>query len=106
MQRAFQRANRRRNRRVHIRQGSRHHPRRKREIGSLERRTNVPVAQRERAEENRAYVRRLLWEREPEFAAALAAVERSFSCPPCPGERDQDDDRASHLRIGVAPTAG
>ena len=83
-----------------------HHPRRNREIGSLERRTNVPVAQRERAEENRAYVRRLLWEREPEFAAALAAVERSFSCPPCPGERDQDDDRASHLRIGVAPTAG
>jgi hypothetical protein len=73
-----------------------HHPRRNREIGSLERRTNVPVAQRERAEENRAYVRRLLWEREPEFAAALAAVERSFSCAPYPGERDQDDDRASH----------
>jgi hypothetical protein len=63
-----------------------YHPRRNREIGSLERRTNVPVAQRERAEENRAYVRRLLWEREPEFAAALAAVERSFSCPPCPDE--------------------
>ena len=67
-----------------------------RETSFLERRTNVPVAQRERAEENRAYVRRLLWERQPEFDAALAAVERSFSCATCPGERDQDDDRASH----------
>jgi hypothetical protein len=73
-----------------------HHSRRHRETSFLERRTNVPVAQREQAEENRAYVRRLLWEREPEFAAALAAVERSFSCAPYPGERDQDDDRASH----------
>jgi hypothetical protein len=71
------------------------HPRRNREISFLERRTNVPVAQRERAEENRAYVRRRLWEREPEFAAALAAAERSFSCPVCSGERNQDDDRAS-----------
>jgi hypothetical protein len=71
------------------------HPRRNRETSFLERRTNVPVAQRERAEENRAYVRRLLWEREPEFAAVLAAVERSFSCPVCSGERNQDDDRAS-----------
>jgi hypothetical protein len=73
-----------------------HHPRRNREISFLERRTNVPVAQREQAEENRAYVRRLLWERQPEFAAALAAVERSFSCPACPGERNQHDHRASH----------
>ena len=72
-----------------------HHPPRNREISFLERRTNVLVAQRERAEENRAYVRRLLWERQPEFAAALAAAERSFSCPACPGERDHDDDRAS-----------
>jgi hypothetical protein len=72
------------------------HPHRNRETSFLERRTNVPVAQRQRAEENRAYVRRLLWEREPEFAAALASVERSFSCPACPGERNQDDDRASH----------
>jgi hypothetical protein len=70
------------------------YPHRNRETSFLERRTNVPVAQRERAEENRAYVRRLLRERQPEFAAALAAVERSFSCPACPGERDQDDDRA------------
>jgi hypothetical protein len=72
-----------------------HHPRRNREISFLERRTNVPVAQRERAEENRAYVRRLLWEREPEFAAALASAERSFSCPACPGEQNQHDDRTS-----------
>ena len=50
----------------------------------------------ERARQNRAYVRKLLQERQPEFAAALAAVERSFSCAACPGERDQDDDRASH----------
>ena len=72
------------------------HPRRNRETICLERRTNVPVAQRERAEENRAYVRRLLWERQPEFAAVLAAAERSFSCPVCSAEPDQDDDRASH----------
>lgn len=57
-----------------------------------------PVAQSERAEENSAYVRRLLWERQPEFAAALASVEHSFfSCPAGPGKRNQDDDRASDL---------
>jgi len=78
-----------------------HHPRRNPEISFLERRTNVPVAQRERAEENRAYVRRLLWERQPEFATALAAVEHSFSCPACPGEGDQDDGRASHDRASA-----
>jgi hypothetical protein len=72
-----------------------HHPRGNREISFPERRSNVPVAQSERAEENRAYVRRLLWEREPEFAAALASAEHSFSCPACSGERNQDDDRAS-----------
>ena len=55
------------------------------------------VIQSERAEENSAYVRRLLRERQPEFAAALASVEHSFSCPACPGKRDQDDDRASDL---------
>jgi hypothetical protein len=41
--------------------------------------TSLPKIQR--AEENRAYVRRLLWERESAFAAALAAAERDFSCP-------------------------
>jgi len=34
----------------------------------------------QRARENRAYVRKLLIEREPEFAAALAAAERYISC--------------------------
>jgi hypothetical protein len=56
-----------------------------------------PVAQSERAEENCAYVRRLLRERQPEFAAALASVEHSFSCPAGPGKRNQDDDPASDL---------
>ena len=43
----------------------------------------------QRAKENRAYVRRLLSTRQPAFAAALAAVERDFSCPVCPcGQRD------------------
>jgi len=69
------------------------HPRRNPGDQLLERRTNVPIALSERAEENRAYVRRLLWEREPEFAAALASVEHSFSCPACVGEQNQHDDR-------------
>lgn len=33
-----------------------------------------------RAEENRAYVRMLLWQREPTWAAALALGGRDFSC--------------------------
>jgi hypothetical protein len=56
-----------------------------------------PMAQSEQAEENSAYVRRLLGKRQPEFAAALASVEHSLSCPACPGKRNQDDDRASDL---------
>ena len=55
------------------------------------------IARSERAGENSAYVRRLLRERQPEFAAALASVEHSFSCRACPAKRDQDDDRASDL---------
>jgi hypothetical protein len=55
------------------------------------------MATSKRAQENSAYVRRLLRERQREFAAALAAVEYSFSCPAGPGKRDQDDDRASEL---------
>jgi hypothetical protein len=38
----------------------------------------------QRAQENRAYVRRLLSKRQPAFAAALAAAERDFSGPACP----------------------
>lgn len=41
----------------------------------------------QRAQQNRAYVRRLLWQRQPAFAAALAAalaaVEEDFICPAC-----------------------
>ena len=55
------------------------------------------MATSKRAQENRAYVRRLLRERQPEFAGALAAVEDSFSGPAGPGRRDRDDDRASEL---------
>jgi hypothetical protein len=60
--------------------------------------TRDSILKSKRAEENRAYVRRLLWQRQPEFAAALASVERNFSCPAGPGQRrDHDDDRASDL---------
>lgn len=34
--------------------------------------------------ENRRYVRRLLCEKQPVFAAALESVERGLSCPCCP----------------------
>jgi hypothetical protein len=37
----------------------------------------------ERAQENRAYVRRLLREKQPEFAAALESAVRQLSCPIC-----------------------
>jgi hypothetical protein len=46
-----------------------------------------------RARENSAYVRKLLSEREPEFAAALAAAERYISRSFRPGgDEDPDDD--------------
>jgi surface antigen len=44
----------------------------------------------QRARENSAYVRKLLSEREPEFAAALAAAERYISWSSRPGG---DEDR-------------
>ena len=34
-----------------------------------------------RAHENRAYVRELLWKREPAFASELATAEQDFPCP-------------------------
>jgi hypothetical protein len=47
----------------------------------------------QRARENSAYVRKLLREREPEFAAALAAAERYISWSFLPGgDEDRDDD--------------
>jgi hypothetical protein len=41
-------------------------------------------AKAQRARENRAHVRVLLWKRQPAFAAGLAAAERDLSCPACP----------------------
>jgi hypothetical protein len=38
----------------------------------------------QRAYENRAYARELLWKREPAFAAELATAEQDFPCPACP----------------------
>jgi hypothetical protein len=40
----------------------------------------------DQARENREYVRRLLKEKQPGFAALLEPVERLL-CPMCPGER-------------------
>ncbi len=40
----------------------------------------------QRAWENSAYVRVLLWQRQPELAAALAAAEQYFSGPCCPAQ--------------------
>jgi hypothetical protein len=45
-------------------------------------RTSLTKAQR--ARENSAYVRTLLWQRQPELAAALAAPEQYFPGPCCP----------------------
>jgi hypothetical protein len=42
-------------------------------------------AKAQRARENGAYVRVLLWKRQPAFAAALAAAEQDLSCPACTG---------------------
>ena len=42
--------------------------------------TQILAAKAKRAKENRAYVRMLLWQREPSWAAALALAERDFSC--------------------------
>jgi hypothetical protein len=38
----------------------------------------------QQARENRAYVRMLLWQRQPAFAAALSAAEQYVSCPADP----------------------
>jgi hypothetical protein len=46
--------------------------------------SQTSLVRAERAEENRAYVRMLLWQRQPAFATALAAAERYFSCSACP----------------------
>ena len=41
----------------------------------------------QRAHENRAYVRELLWKREPAFAAELATAEQDFPVLPYREER-------------------
>ena len=46
--------------------------------------SQMSLVRAERAEENRAYVRKLLRQRQPAFAAALAAAEQYFSCLACP----------------------
>jgi hypothetical protein len=55
--------------------------------------TSLTKAQQ--AEENRAYVRRLLWQRQPAFAATLAAAEQYLSYVACPCRQQDRDHRAS-----------
>jgi hypothetical protein len=45
---------------------------------------STSLTKAQRAQENRAYIRELLWKRQPVFAAALAAAEQDFSCSACP----------------------
>jgi hypothetical protein len=54
-----------------------------------------------RARENRAYIRELLRNREPAFAAALAAAEQEFPCPACP--RRQPETVIHRLRTATKP---
>jgi hypothetical protein len=56
----------------------------------------------QQARENRAYVRMLLWQRQPAFAAALSSAEQyvsrpagPFSCPADPGRREETSGRAA-----------
>src|ERR1700742_3609509 len=50
----------------------------------------------QQARENRAYVRMLLWERQPAFAAALSSAEHYVSCPAgpcsCPAATGRDKE--------------
>jgi hypothetical protein len=59
----------------------------------------------QQARENRAYVRMLLWQRQPAFAAALSFAEQYVSCPAdpfsCsagPGRRQETSGRAAGWR--------
>jgi hypothetical protein len=66
-------------------------------------------AKAQRAREYRAYVRVLLWKRQPAFAAALAdalaAAEQDLPCPACPcRQREMIAHRLSKaLAIGWKP---
>jgi hypothetical protein len=67
--------------------------------------TQVPLAKAWRAGRNRAYVRQLLLQREPAFAAALGYAEQHFSysaCSTCPNRRQDIDS----IRGGCRPVSG
>ena len=49
----------------------------------------------DRARDNRQYVRRLLREKQPEFAALLESAEAELACQPC---QTADSGRVSGLR--------
>lgn len=64
-------------------------------------------AKAQRARENRAHVRVLLWKRQPAFAAALAAAlaaaEQDLSCPACQcRQREMIAHRLSKLSKALA----
>lgn len=66
-------------------------------------------AKAQRARENRAHVRVLLWKRQPAFAAALAAAEQDLSCPACQcRQREMIAHRLSKLSkaLEIGPEAG
>jgi hypothetical protein len=61
----------------------------------------------QRARKNRAYVRKLLSEREPEFDAALAAAERYISWSFRPGgDEDRDNDHYAAIPVRSCCTDG
>jgi hypothetical protein len=65
-------------------------------------------AKAQRARENRAHVRVLLWKRQPAFAAALAAAEQDLSCPACQcRQREMIAHRLSKLgeALAIGPEA-
>ena len=45
--------------------------------------SQTSLTKAQRARENSTYVRTLLWQRQPELAAALAAADQYFSRPCC-----------------------
>jgi hypothetical protein len=49
----------------------------------------------QQARENRAYVRMLLRQRQPAFAAALSSAEQYVSCSAGPGRRQETSGRAA-----------
>lgn len=60
------------------------------------------LAAADRAQDNRRYVRRLLKETQPDFAALLESLEAQFACPVCQaaatGEHQRFPARAAHGR--------